>query len=274
MVLISRISRIWNPQRYLTFESQRLRPALDLLSQIHLDEHSDSTPHRILDLGCGTGNITPYLRDRWPQASILCLDSSNEMLDRARSNHKKRGLKNVEYLQSDFESFDSQEPFDLIYSNAALHWVGFDVHQFLIPRFMSMMNPGGVLAFQIPDTREQNSHLMMQQAMNELGFHKKVRWVTAEVDADQYHQLLAPICSGLNMWSTNYTHILEGDNPVVDFTGSTGLGPYVEALGGSTTTEGRAFMDKYRELILNAYPKQPNGVTLFNMKRFFVVAQK
>ena len=272
--MVSRITRIWNPQRYLTFESQRLRPALDLLSQIHLNEHSTSTPHRILDLGCGAGNITPYLRDRWPQASILCLDSSNEMLDHARSNHKKQGLKNVNYVQSDFQSLDCPEPFDLIFSNAALHWVGFDVHKFLIPRFMSMMNPGGVLAFQIPDTREQNSHLMMQQAMRELGFQKKVRWVTAEVDANQYHELLAPICSELNMWSTNYTHILEGDNPVVDFTEATGLGPYVEALGGSTTIEGRAFIDKYRELILCAYPKQPNGVTLFNMKRFFVVAQK
>lgn len=276
MASSSRVTQTWNPKSYLRFSPQRLRPALDLLGQI---EHSD--PRQIADVGCGTGNITPFLKERWPQARILCLDSSKEMLDQARSNHKNdpgMDINKIDYKLSDyFDAADrkkQQEPLDIIFSNAALHWVGFDIHKSLLQRYMCLLNPNGVLAFQMPDTRAQNSHLMMRRAMKDLGFDHIVRWVTTEVDPDKYYDLLSPQCAHINMWTTTFVHSMEGENPVADFTASTGLGPYVEALGGPTTSEGEAFLQKYRELIQNAYPKQKDGTTLFSMKRFFLVAQK
>ena len=269
--MASRVTQTWNPKSYLRFGSQRLRPALELLGQI---DHSD--PHQIADLGCGTGNITPFLRERWPQAKILCLDSSKEMLDRARSNHHDQGVdtSKIDYRLSDFELVDIKTPLDIIFSNAALHWVGFDIHKSLLPRYISLLNPGGVLAFQMPDTRAQNSHLMMGRAMENLGYDQKVRWVTTEVDPDRYYDLLSPLCTQINMWSSTFVHSMQGENPVADFTASTGLGPYVEALGGPTTKEGDAFIQEYRKLIQKVYPKQKDGTTLFSMKRFFLVAQK
>ena len=273
--MTSRVVQKWNPQLYLRFGSQRLRPALDLLAQI---DHS-ANPRRIADLGCGTGNITPFLCERWPKAEILCLDSSEEMLDRARANHLAAqgiaDISKVDYQQTDFESVALDKPVDLIFSNAALHWVGFDVHRNLLPRLVSMLNTKGIIAFQIPDTRAQNSHLMMRQAMEDLGFdYHRVRWVTTEVDPDQYYNLLKPLCTQVDMWSSTFVHSMQGDNPVADFTASTGLGPYVESLGGSSTEEGKAFIAKYRQLINNSHPKQSDGTTLFSMKRFFLVAQK
>ena len=269
--MTSRVVRKWSPQRYLRFESQRLRPALDLLGQI---DHPN--PRRIADLGCGTGNITPFLHERWPTAEILCLDSSKEMLDRARANHIAQDIdiSKVEYQHSDFELVNLDKPVDLIFSNAALHWVGFDIHRTLLPHLLSMMNTEGVLAFQMPDTRAQNSHLMMHKAMEDLGFDHQVRWVTTEVDPDQYYDLLKPICTHIDMWSSTFVHSMQGDNPVADFTASTGLGPYVDSLGGSSTKEGGAFIEKYRELMKKSYPKQGDGTTLFSMKRFFLIARK
>jgi len=134
---------------------------------------------------------------------------------------------------------------------------------------------GGQLAFQIPDSRRQNSHLMMQKAAEVLGFDKllNVRWVTCNVDPGVYYNLLRPYVSHFNIWSTEYVQILEGNNPIVDFTSSTALGPYLEALGGKDTPDGEAFFQKYAELIAISYPKQTDGTTIFPMKRFFVVAQ-
>ena len=270
-MVVSRAARSWNPQRYTRFEFQRLRPALDLLGQV---EHVN--PQRIVDVGCGTGNLTPFLRKRWPAAHILCVDSSAEMLDKARTSHEELGIQeNVDYSQSDFETLGSaEETFDIIVSNAALHWVSFRVHCEILPKYMLLLNPDGVLAFQMPDSREQSSHQHMVRAMKEvgLGHHlENIRWVTTEADPHQYYNLLVNKCADLNMWTTTYTHIMEGRNPVADFTESTALGPYLEPL---TPAEAETFIRRYRYLIKESYWKQKNGKTLFSMKRFFVVAKK
>jgi len=236
-------------------------------------------------------------RDRWPNAHIQCVDSSNDMLSHAKEYHERvfgDVERNITYHRGNFENFNCEEKVDLIYSNAALHWVSFDIQQEFLPRYMSLLKPGmfklklllcrielnlcalgGHLAFQIPDSRQQNSHIMMRKAAEELGLDQllKVRWVTCNVDPDAYYSLLRPYASNFNMWSTEFVQILKGDNPVVDFTSSTGLGPYLEALGGKGTPDGQAFFQKYSNLIANAYPKQSDGTTIFPMKRFFLVAQ-
>ncbi|KAJ3291249.1 hypothetical protein HDU79_002572 [Rhizoclosmatium sp. JEL0117] len=273
-MISSRAQRLWNPSAYLKFSGERLRPALDLLSQARIT--LDSPPRHIIDLGCGTGNITPFLRDAWPESKILCLDSSVDMLKKARESHSSLKLSGIEYQQTDFEGFQA-EAADLIFSNAALHWVSFDVHKTLIPRLMSFLRPGGVLAFQIPDTRNQPSHLLMTESAKELGFGERIkqtRWVTCERDARDYYGILSPHSSIISMWHTRNAMILDGDNPVADFTASTGLGPYVDALGGNGSEDGQAFIQRYRENIAKAYPKEENGKTIFEFNRFYLIAKK
>lgn len=269
---VLRVGRKWNPQSYLQFESARLRPAFDLLNQIN----PVTNPLRIVDLGCGTGNMTKLIRNKWPESQITCVDSSNEMLERARKDHEAIGLSNIEYVKSNFETFSSPDPVDIIFSNAALHWVSYSIHETLLPRLIDMLNPqGGILAFQMPDSRSQNSHLMMQEAARDISQDvKNVRWVTTEVDPDVYYDLLSPYCQMLDIWSSTYSHVLTGDNPVADFTASTALGPFVDACGGIESDKGKAFVAKYRELIAEKYPSTADQKTLFPMKRFFVVAQR
>ncbi|ETV95096.1 hypothetical protein H310_11379 [Aphanomyces invadans] len=263
-----RVLRSWTPSHYMKFGAQRLRPALDLLQAIQLP----STASDVVDLGCGPGNLTPFLRERWPDATIQCVDASQSMLTSAKESHVAQGLDNVEYVQGNFESFHSDAPIDVIYSNAALHWVSFDVHRTLLPRLLSFLKPGGVLAFQMPDTRQQPSHVLMGEAAKHVGFDvSKVRWVTTDVNADAYYNLLRPLASEVHLWSTEYVYQLaggEGVHPVVDFVSSSGLGPYVDAL---TPSQRPVFMDTYKDLIATAYPRLEDGTVLLPYKRFFCV---
>jgi len=201
------------------------------------------------------------------------------MLTRAKADHAKDPRfihPPVAYKNADFESFklDKRTP-DIIFSNAAFHWVSFDVHKRLLPKLLKQLSPGGTLAFQMPDTRRQASHVLMGEAAIEAGLREKladVRWVTTETDPEQYYDLLSPLCSHLDMWSTRYCQVLEGENPVYEFTRASGFGPYLAAAGGEDSEDGKKLIAKYKELLLKVYPKH-NGKTLFNFNRFFVVAQ-
>lgn len=204
------------------------------------------------------------------------------MLAQGKAEHAANAAldaRSFSYVQDSFETFAPAAPVDLIFSNAALHWVAADLHASLLPRLLSFLKPGGVLAFQIPDTRAQPSHLLMRQAADELGMGERVatvRWVTCERDPAFYYETLKRVDPGaqLDMWNTIYAQPLAGDNPIADFTSSTALGPFLERLGGRDAPDARAFEAKYRELVARAHPKQSDGTTLFRLKRFFVVATK
>jgi len=273
--MAQRASRIWNPSVYLGFADARLRPALELLGRVTNDETKTST---VVDLGCGPGNVSPFLRARYPNATLWCVDTSDSMLERAKADHAKDPqFKSapVHYINADFESFKLDKKVDVIYSNAAFHWVSFDIHKRLIPALLKHLAPGGTLAFQMPDTRQQASHILMREAGRQAGLDdkmSKVRWVTTEADPEAYYDLLSPLCSHLDMWSTRYCQVLDGENPVYEFTRGSGFGPYLAAVGGPDSADGQKLVAKYKELLLKAYPKH-NGKTLFNFNRFFLVAQ-
>ncbi|RLN79755.1 hypothetical protein BBJ28_00005926 [Nothophytophthora sp. Chile5] len=280
-------AQTWQPQRYLKFEQHRLRPALELLARVPaqvagVSDSDGDLRMEIIDLGAGTCNMGPAFLNRWPKARVTFVDSSAAMLERAKQEHEANGSMDAQrcaYIQADFEHFQPKEPANLIFSNAALHWVSAERHKTLLPRLLSFLKPGGTLAFQIPDSRLQPSHQLMVEAAKQLGLRGRmdgVRWVTCERDPDFYYELFKNIDPDveLDMWATVYAQVLEGVNPVADFTGSTGLGPYVEALGGRGDPAADEFEQKYRELIAAAYPKQSDGKTMFNLKRFFVVATK
>ncbi|OQR82487.1 trans-aconitate 2-methyltransferase [Achlya hypogyna] len=272
--MAARSARTWAPSQYLRFESSRLRPALDLLERIILPHDAVS----IVDLGCGTGNIAPFMRERWPDARIECVDSSLDMLASARTAHAAASIGNVQYTQADFETFKVAEPVDVIFSNAALHWTSFEIHRTLLPRLLSFLKPGGCIAFQMPDSRRQASHSLMAAAAARIGQDvSAVRWVTTDVDPVEYYRLLAPLVgrSNVQLWTTEYVQLLEkvpGSHPVVDFTASTGLGPYMNSMPDDATRA--EFKASYAELIAEAYPVEADGTVVFPFKRFFCIVSK
>ncbi|OWY91178.1 Trans-aconitate 2-methyltransferase, partial [Phytophthora megakarya] len=172
---IARASQTWQPQKYLKFQQQRLRPALELLDRVSNLPTEDDVD--IIDLGAGTGNMAPAFLNRWPKSHVTFVDSSASMLEVAQREHKENGAlnaHNLQYVQADFETYNPERPVDLIYSNAALHWVSAEKHQEILPRLFSYLKPGGVLAFQMPDSRLQASHQRMVDAAMQLGLSDRV----------------------------------------------------------------------------------------------------
>lgn len=291
----------WNPNAYLKFQSARLRPALDLIASAAGMFPETDKVKKVLDLGCGPGNITPYLCHRFSSAMVEGVDSSSEMIDKASkiplpSEFKSR----ISFRTGDVDSeikFNSK--YDLVYSNAVLHWC--ENHEQLIPDILrSLVEPnGGVLAFQIPDTINQPSHLLMETAALRCGMLndlENVRIARAEHTADWYYKLLSPYCKEVDIWSTEYVQQLPAQpktfndthnkvptrHPVLEFTRSTGLRPIMTALGGELDERFQKYLTEYDRLLEEEYPilnvknkyhSQGKLVVLMPFKRFFLVCK-
>jgi trans-aconitate 2-methyltransferase len=265
----------WDPDQYLKFTDHRLRPALDLMARIALAQ-----PRGIYDLGCGPGNITLLLAERWPGARVVGVDSSAEMLAKARAEAPRATARMdapaVAFEQADIARWSSPEPADLLFSNATLHWL--DDHAALLPRLAAQLTPGGVLAVQMPDNRHSPSHLLMEEAAAAGPWRARlaqIRPIYGSVQtADAYYRMLSPVARQLDLWETTYLHVLPklagGDNPVVEWTRGTALRPYLDALGEPDRS---AFLAAYAERIAAAYPRQPDGRTLLPFRRIFLVAR-
>jgi len=259
----------WDPNQYLKFTNHRLRPALDLMAQIAL-----AAPRSIYDLGCGPGNITRLLAERWPEAAVTGVDSSADMLAMARQEapRAKARIATVAFEQADIARWSPPTPADLLFTNATLHWL--DDHPALLPRLAAQLAPGGVLAIQMPDNRQSPSHLLMDEAAATGPWHTKLEQLRpvygSMQSADAYYRILAPVTRQLDIWETTYLHVLEGDNPVVEWTKGTALRPYLDALAEPERSD---FLAAYATRIAAAYPKQPDGHTLLPFKRIFIVAR-
>ena len=252
----------WDPNQYLKFTDHRLRPALDLLAQVPLAD-----PRSIYDLGCGPGTITRLLAERWPNARVVGIDSSADMLAKARKE-----APSVSFEQADIARWSPPAPADLLFTNATLHWL--DDHAALLPRLAAQLAPGGMLAIQMPDNRTSPSHLLMDEAAAAGPWHARLarlRPVYGSMQSpDAYYRLLAPAAAQVDIWETTYLHVLEGDNPVAEWTKGTALRPYLDALDKPERT---AFLAAYAARIAAAYPKQPDGRSLLPFKRIFIVAR-
>jgi trans-aconitate 2-methyltransferase len=250
----------WDPQQYSRFAGQRLRPALDLMARIPI-EH----PRTVIDLGCGTGNVTRLLRSRWPHASITGVDGSPQMLAEARKTQVDIGWEEI-----DVAGWNPPAKFDLVFSNAALHWL--NDHPALFARLCGNVANGGVLAVQMPRNFAAPSHTLI----HELASSPPWRDALAKLLRPQpvllpeaYYGLLAPNTRSLDIWETEYLQILEGENPVAEWTKGTWLAPLLAALAPDART---AFESEYRRRVAQAYPRQRNGKTLFPFRRLFIVA--
>ena len=251
----------WEPDRYLQFADERLRPALDLLGQVVL-----AAPGRVVDLGCGPGNVTRLLATRWPMAQITGLDSSPEMLARARA-----ALPALRFELGDVEQWVPDAPLDLVFSNAALHWLG--AHETLFSRLLDSLAPGGVLAVQMPANFDAPSHRLIRELAAEPAWADRLgaARMGAVLGLADYHRILAPLVSRLSLWETTYWQALRGSAPVLDWLMGTTLLPYLALLDPASRA---AFLDALGPRLLDAYPSSPAGVTLFPFRRLFILAQR
>lgn len=293
---------VWNPAQYLKFHGPRLRPALDLLQASTSMVHDVSAVRSVLDLGCGPGNVTPYLCQAFPNAMVDGLDFSPEMIEKANKSKfaddmKKRISFRVGTIENEVKTNANQ--YDVIYSNAALHWC--EDHQNLFPQLLQkMVSPnGGVLAIQMPDTINQASHNLMETAGLRSGNMQSimnVRIPRTDHTAEWYFRLLSPLCREIDIWSTEYMQQLPASpksyadrhdyqiqrHPVLEYTKATGLQPLLQALGGENTDRCQEFLNEYDRLLEEHYPTvvvknkyHANGklVVLMPFKRFFLVCK-
>jgi trans-aconitate 2-methyltransferase len=178
-------------------------------------------PRVIYDLGCGPGNITRLLAQRWPGAIVTGVDSSADMLATARQE-----APGIAFQQANIAHWSPPTPADVLFSNATLHWL--DDHAKLLPRLIALLAPGGVLAVQIPRNQQSPSHTLIDAWRARLA---RVRAVYGSVLApNEYYRILATVARRVDIWESDYLHTLEGDNPVVEWMKGTALRPYLEAL--------------------------------------------
>ena len=252
----------WNPQQYLKFGGERLRPAHDLLARVTLE-----TPGNIVDLGCGTGAVTALLSARWPRARIVGVDNSKPMLERARI-----ALPDVAWEFDNLADWTPAEPVDLLVSNAALHWL--DDHATLFPRLLSHLRPGGVLAVQMPAQYDAPSHQIGYDLAESTPWRNRLQGLVRRrpiLEAQEYYSLLRPQLSSLDLWFVEYVQALTGAHPVAEFTKGSFVGAWLSTL---SVDEAREFETDYRRQIAAAYPARDDGVTLFPFRRFFLIAKR
>lgn len=252
----------WKPAQYQKFSEARLRPALDLLARIPDREYGT-----IHDLGCGPGTVTRILAERWPDARIIGVDQSPEMLIEAT----KTGA-DIAWVEADIEYWSPAAAPDLIYSNAALHWL--NNHNRLFPRLIQLLAPGGCLAVQMPLSWNLPSHRLMRETLADGGAGGTLSKTMARrpvEDAGTYYDLLSGHAARIDIWESEYLHVLEGDNPVLEWVKGTGLRPVLDGLAGA---ERERFLSEYSRRLRAAYPARADGRILYPFRRLFIVAGK
>jgi trans-aconitate 2-methyltransferase len=252
------MAHTWDPERYLTYADERGRPFVELLSRV-----GASAPRTVVDLGCGPGNLTALLAERWPDAHVSGVDSSPEMVARAA------GVPGVEFTVGDVRTWAPPEPVDVLVSNATLQWV--PGHLDLLPRLVGHVAPGGWLGFQVPGNFDEPSHTIRRDlaAADPYAPH------TAGVAAPEafgpavYLEKLAGLGCAVDAWETTYLHVLTGEDPVFTWVSGTGARPTLQALPDELRPR---FEEEFKALLRTAYPPGPAGVVL-PFRRVFVVAQ-
>ena len=276
----------WSPEQYLRFAQPRLRPALDLLARIDV-----AAPARICDLGCGAGNVTEFLVRRWPGADVVGIDGSATMLARAQ-----RALPGVRWICRDIAQWPAAEPlaqrggardgahtgeairqheddrFDVIFSNAALHWL--PDHQRLFPALAASLAQGGVLAVQVPNNFAAPSHTAIADAVLDGPWRSRLAPLlgpTPVAEPAMYFDWLRAHVADIDIWQTEYLQVLEGTDPVKEWTKGTWLKRFLEALEPAPAA---AFEAAYAERVRAAYPPLDDGRTLLPFRRLFIVARR
>lgn len=249
----------WNPADYLQFADERSRPFLDLVARI------PGEPDRIVDLGCGPGHLTAVLRRRWPAASILGVDSSPEMIDRARSDNRDQ---RADYQLADIAEWGADRPVDLIVSNATYQWLPGQLE--VLTRLRGLVAPGGTFAFQVPDNFDAASHVLLHEISGRAPYAEHLTGIDRArgVRIEEYLELFAGAGWQVDAWQTSYLHLLPGPDPVFRWISATGARPVLQGLPDGLRGQ---FEIEYRAALREAYPARRYG-TVLPFLRSFVVA--
>ena len=250
----------WDAGHYLRFADARTLPAIDLLSRIELE-----APRSVVDLGCGPGNSTGLLKQRWPGASVTGLDSSTNLLDAAL-----RDYPNIAFVTGDIATWTADEAPDVVFANASLQWVG--DHERLIPHLFDQAAPGGIFAVQMPRNHDFATHALMRQVAANGEWRDRLAGARdpSPVKAPEfYYDLLAPRSAAFTIWETNYIQVMDGVEAIIAWLHGTGLRPFLARL---TEAERSVFLERYAALLKEAYPAQADGKILLPYPRLFFIA--
>ncbi len=250
----------WDPTQYARYSDHRSRPFFDLVAQI-----GAASPGTLIDVGCGSGELTVTLAQRWPTTTLLGLDSSPQMIGGAPVG---RGANFTVRAAEDVDAIGV----DVLVSNAALQWV--PQHTELLTQWAGQLNEGGWIAFQVPANFDAPSHRLMRDLADSPRWHGRLQGVLrgalAVAEPETYLDLLTAQGLQADVWQTRYLHVLQGDDPVLEWVRGTGLRPVIEALSDD---EADAFSAEYAALLRQAYPRRTYG-TVFPFLRTFAVAHK
>jgi len=253
---------IWNAENYLQFAAERTQPALDLITRLRVPD-----ARHIIDIGCGPGNSTAALRNRWPDAEIIGLDNSPPMIESARNAFPEEN-----WILADAANWTAHKTFDVVFSNAALQWLKH--HETLIPYLLSQVSSGGALAVQMPAHHDSGLHReTLEVAENEIWCDRmeSARLSLTKHPPAFYYDLLQPISARIEIWETEYIHVLENPRAILNWFRATGLRPFLEVLNNEEKARFESLLlEKYER----KYPRQKDGRVLFAFRRLFFIAYK
>ncbi len=257
------MNRDWNPELYLKFDKERTQPSIDLVSRIDFDK-----PEKIIDVGCGPGNSTQILVLRWPDSNVIGVDNSPAMIEKA-----KKDFPNQDWRILDAGKDVLDEKFDIVFSNATIQWI--PNHSKLLKRFYNLLPDKGGVAVQIPMFWD----MPLGKAISRIATHN--RWGAVTKGATEeftihnysfYYDILSELFQSIDIWESDYIHILDSQISILEMIKSTGLKPYLERL--ESDVDKKDFEDLVLMEIIKDYPLQKNGKVLFPFKRLFFIAKK
>lgn len=253
----------WDPDLYTRYEDERTRPASDLLARVPLDSAAS-----IIDLGCGPGNSTSLLIDRFPSAALLGIDSSRAMVEAA-----KKRLPAARFEVADIATWTPAGPVDLLFANAVLQWL--PDHAGLLPRLLQWLRPGGVLAVQMPDNLDEASHRAMRTVAAKPAWRSRLNSARAERIAlapmAEFYDVLSRQGASVDVWRTVYNHALASPAAIVAWVRATGLRPFLDRL---QPDEADLFLAAYEAELGRGYPARADGKRLLAFPRLFIVARR
>ncbi|MDE6732192.1 MAG: methyltransferase domain-containing protein [Oscillospiraceae bacterium] len=252
----------WNSEQYLKFKAQRTQPAIDLAARL------EGSPREIIDLGCGPGNSTRVLKNRFPNARIIGADASENMLEKARLDNP-----DLEFLLLDLNGdlSASNGKFDVVFSNACFQWV--ENHRELLPRVFGLLKPNGALAAQIPMNFDEPIHKIITSISESEKWRGKFpeKRIFHTLTQPEYFDILSELTDNFELWQTTYFHRMPSLESIIEWYRSTGLRTYLAAL---SEADGEEFIADVSEELKLEYPKQQNGEIIFKFPRFFFIAKK